>query len=195
MPCRSSKTTSLFQIAAVVCATFLLAWTPYATVSLMSALALRGDHEAESQHADLAASNSDSTAVILDAPWLLNWTDSNFYRKSPRGPEKSWSEVNNISSTPQDSRVQQMSLGLMVLSSFPPVVSLIPALFAKSHCMINPLIYQIMNRDFRGAVFELVFGQEMTERRQMKRREEILFERKETRFISQHHMKIFAEVV
>lgn len=187
MPCRSSKTTCLFQIAAVVCATFLLAWTPYATVSLMSALVLRSDHEAEAQHPDRAAPHSDSTAAILDVPWLLNWTYSNFYRKTHHGPENSWSEVNNMSSTSLDSRVQPMT----VVSSFPPVVSLIPALFAKSHCMINPLIYQIMNRDFRGAVHELVFGQEMTERRQMKKREESLFERKEVELIPQHDIQIF----
>lgn len=182
-------------MAAVVCATFLLAWTPYATVSLMSALVLRGDHVAEAQHSDLAASNSHSTAVIQDVPWLLNWTYSNFHRRTHHGLENSWSEVNNMSSTSLDSRVQQMSQGQTVLSSFPPVVSLIPALFAKSHCMINPLIYQIMNRDFRGAVHELVFGQEMTERRQMKRREESLFERKEAGLISQHYIKMFTEVL
>lgn len=179
----------MFQIAAVVCATFLLAWTPYATVSLMSALLLRGNQEAEAQHPGGAASHSDGTAAILDVPWLLNWTYSNFYRRS-----HSWSEANNTSSTSPDSRVQQTSQGLTALSSFPPLVSLIPALFAKSHCMINPLIYQIMNRDFRGAVHELVFGQETTERRQLKRREESLFERKQAGLISQQHVQISAEV-
>lgn len=179
----------------MVCATFLLAWTPYATVSLMSALLLRGDHEAGAQHPDLVSSNSDSTAAILDVPWLLNWTYSNFYRKSYQGSESNWSEVKNMSSISLDGRVQQMSQGLMVLSSFPPVVSLIPALFAKSHCMINPLIYQIMNRDFRGAVHELVFGQEITKRRQMKRKDESLFERKDARLIKKKiHLQSFCEV-
>lgn len=182
----------------MVCATFLLAWTPYATVSLMSALVRRGDQEAAAQIQDLAASDSRSAAAILDVPWLLNWTYSDFYRKSHHGPENSWREVNNMSSASLDSRVQQTSQRLPVLSSLPPVVSLIPALFAKSHCMINPLIYQIMNRDFRVAVHELVFGQEMTERRQMKRREESLFESKEAAWISLHgiekHLLRFYEV-
>lgn len=191
MPYRRSEATCLFQIAAVVCATFLLAWTPYATVSLMSALLLSGNHEAEAQHPDLAALNSHSAATILDGTWLLNWTDSNLYSKTQPGPENSWSEVKNMSSTLLNSKVQQMSQGLTVLSSFPPVVSLIPALFAKSHCMINPLIYHVMNREFRGKVHELVFGQETAERRQMKRREQSSFQRKQDELISQHDIYIY----
>lgn len=179
----------MFQIAAVVCATFLLAWTPYATVSLVSALVLGDDPEAATPIQNLAASDSHSAAAVLDVPWLLNWTYSDFYRKSHHGSESSWREVNNMSSSSLDSRVQQTSQRLPVHSSFPPVVSLIPALFAKSHCMINPLIYQIMNRDFRDAVHELVFGPEMMERKQMKRREGSLFEGKEAARISLHGVK------
>lgn len=155
----------------------------------MSALVLGDDPEAATQIQNLAASDSHSAAAVLDVPWLLNWTYSDFYRKSHHGSENSWREVNNMSSSSLDSRVQQTSQRLPVLSSFQPVVSLIPALFAKSHCMINPLIYQIMNRDFRDAVHELVFGQEMMERRQIKRREDSLFESKEAAWISLHGMK------
>lgn len=146
----------------------------------MSALLIKSDHEAEAHLPDLAVLNSHSTAQILDIPWLLNWTDSNFNSKTHLGLERSWSEVKNMSST----FLQQTSQGPTLLSSFPPVVSLIPALFAKSHCMINPLIYHVMNREFRGRVHELVFGQEMTERRQMKRREESTFKRKGAELIS-----------
>ncbi|KPP79344.1 opsin-5-like, partial [Scleropages formosus] len=72
---QSNKDLRLTKIAAVVCSTFLLAWTPYAIVSLYSAL-----------------------------------------------------------------------------------VTVIPAIFAKSHCMINPVIYQVMNKEFREDVYYMFCG-------------------------------------
>ncbi|KAI4794576.1 hypothetical protein KUCAC02_031981 [Chaenocephalus aceratus] len=44
-------------------------------------------------------------------------------------------------------------------SAFSPLVSLIPAVLAKSHTMLNPLIYHIMNREFRYDMYAMMFGQ------------------------------------
>ncbi|XP_029592359.1 uncharacterized protein LOC115176457 [Salmo trutta] len=56
------------------------------------------------------------------------------------------------------------------VSCLPPMVSLIPAMFAKSHCMINPFIYQIMNKEFREDVYDILFGRQNGERRRMRGR-------------------------
>ncbi|MGH0138135.1 UNVERIFIED_CONTAM: hypothetical protein FKN15_065180 [Acipenser sinensis] len=79
----SDKEMRLTKIAAVICSSFLLAWTPYVIVSLYS--------------------------MLLPPP------------PAP-------------------------------LSSALPSLSVLPALFAKSHCMLNPFIYQLMNREFRRDV-------------------------------------------
>uniref|UniRef100_A0A8C4S7U0 Opsin 9 n=1 Tax=Erpetoichthys calabaricus TaxID=27687 RepID=A0A8C4S7U0_ERPCA len=71
----------LTKIAAVICSTFFLAWSPYVVVSFYSAL--------------------------------------------------------------QSTSVPNLNL------------SAVPALFAKSHCMVNPLIYHIMNQDFHSHVRSL----------------------------------------
>lgn len=169
----------------MVCATFLVAWTPYATVSLISALVPKDEQKAEGtlrtvmEDSTAAASNSPSAAGILDVPSLLNWTYLEFYRKTYHSPENKWRQVNNMSSASMESKAEQMTQGPQALSSLPPVVTLIPAMFAKSHCMINPLIYQIMNREFRDAIYEMVFGQETAERKRRRRRKESLFESKE----------------
>ncbi|XP_041636450.1 opsin-1, short-wave-sensitive 1 [Cheilinus undulatus] len=39
----------------------------------------------------------------------------------------------------------------------------IPALFSKSSCVYNPLIYVFMNKQFHGAIMETVFGRKMEE--------------------------------
>lgn len=169
----------------MVCATFLVAWTPYATVSLISALVPKDEQKAAGtlqtvmEDSVAAASHSPSAAGILDVPSLLNWTYLEFYRKTYHSPENKWRQVNNMSSASMDNKAEQMTQGPQAFSSLPPVVTLIPAMFAKSHCMINPLIYQIMNREFRDAVYEMVFGQEMAERKRARRRKESLFESKE----------------
>lgn len=169
----------------MVCATFLVAWTPYATVSLISALVPRDEQKADRtlqtvmEDSTAAASNSLSAAGILDIPSLLNWTYLELSRKTYHSPESKWRQMNNMSSASMDNKAEQMTGGPQAFSSLPPVVTLIPAMFAKSHCMINPLIYQIMNREFRDAVYEMVFGQEMAERRRTRRRKESLFESKE----------------
>ncbi|KAM3615075.1 uncharacterized protein V6R79_022973 [Siganus canaliculatus] len=178
----SSKDLRLAKIAAVVCATFLMAWLPYATVSLMSALIPRGDQE------------DDSTIMTAGSPHtpqmsLFNWTAADYNKQSYYNPHSKWSEV-NITSSASISSLSDVMLRSSPskdpepktqspepLSSFPPLVTLIPAMFAKSHCMINPLIYQIMNREFREDVYEMVFGPEMAERRGKRGRNGSLYEK------------------
>lgn len=162
-------------MAAVVCITFLLAWLPYAAVSLISA---EGTLNAAVEESTGVASNSPKATKILDIPSLLNWTAIEYYNN----PENKWNEVNNMSearfSANLDNGAEPMTR-TQPLSSLPPVVTLIPALFAKSHCMMNPFIYQIMNREFRDDVYVMVFGLEMTDRRRVKGRAQSLYEGKE----------------
>lgn len=175
-------------MAAVVCITFLLAWMPYAAVSLISALIPRDDQEAEGTlkavvgESTGVASNSPKAAKILDIPSLLNWTATEYCRHIYYNPENKWNEVNNMSeamfTSALDNKAETMTR-TQPFSSLPPVVTLIPALFAKSHCMINPFIYQIMNREFRDDVYVMVFGLEMAERRRVKGRTQSLYESKE----------------
>ncbi|KAJ0066334.1 hypothetical protein NL108_011141, partial [Boleophthalmus pectinirostris] len=82
----STKDLKLAKMAVVVCIAFLVAWLPYASVSLISAL----------------LSGEDPLSAPTPAPIINS-------------------------------------------SSLAPVVTVIPALFAKSHCMMNPIIYQIMH--------------------------------------------------
>ncbi|MBN3321215.1 OPN5 protein, partial [Atractosteus spatula] len=96
-----SKEMRLTKITAVICSTFLLAWTPYVIVSLYSAL----------------------------------------------GGIKGRS-----------------------LSSLPPEVSVIPALLAKSHCVINPFIYQAMSKEFRADVSDLLLGGRRRRKRRIRSR-------------------------
>lgn len=165
----------------MVCITFLLAWIPYATVSLISALIPRDDQEAEGtlnavvEESTGVASNSPKATKILDIPSLLNWTATEYCRHIYYNPENKWNEVNNMSEAMFSANLDN---GAEPLSSLPPVVTLIPALFAKSHCMINPFIYQIMNREFRDDVYVMVFGLEVTDRRRVKGRTQSLYEGK-----------------
>lgn len=176
-------------MAAVVCTTFLVAWLPYATVSLISALIPRDDQEGSVQtvveESTGVASSSQNTPKILDIPSLINWTATEYYRHIYYNPENKWSDMNSATiSGPSDAmfrstkEAEPMTRSPQPLSCFPPVVTLIPAMFAKSHCMINPLIYQIMNREFRDDVCVMVFGQEKAERRQMQGMKESACERK-----------------
>uniref|UniRef100_A0A3B4A2G8 G-protein coupled receptors family 1 profile domain-containing protein n=1 Tax=Periophthalmus magnuspinnatus TaxID=409849 RepID=A0A3B4A2G8_9GOBI len=79
----------------------------------------------------------------------LNWTtaDSSKHTSHPPGPSTTGPE-----------------------SSLPPMVTVIPAMFAKSHCMMNPVIYQIMHREFRDSLYELVFGRQKADRRRQRRK-------------------------
>ena len=179
-------------MAAVVCTTFLLAWMPYATVSLISALIPRDDHEAECtiqagvEESSGMASNS---PTILDIPFLLNWTAADDYRPIYNNPEGKLGHEANIypNSGPNDTTFSSMlgkdaeskARSPQLLSRLPPLVTLIPAMFAKSHCMINPLIYQIMNKEFRNDVYVIVFGREKAERRRAQGRRDSLCESKD----------------
>lgn len=166
----------LFQMAAVVCATFLLAWMPYATMSLISALVPRNEQDsmlrAVVEGSAGVASNS-STAEILDVSSLLNWTE--YSRQIYRSPDNTRYEMNNsitalsdVISPNLDDGAELTTSSSQSSSPLPPIFTLIPAMFAKCHCMINPLIYQIMNREFRDDVYVMVFGQETAERRRVK---------------------------
>ncbi|XP_040021711.2 opsin 9 [Gasterosteus aculeatus] len=182
----TGKELKLTKIAAVVCTTFLLAWMPYAAVSLFSALVPRDDQEASLQ--TVVAESTEMTPgsprapKILDIPSLLNWTAAEYYRQIHYGPEEKWSSVNNINSvtglsdatfrSTLDRGAAPLSKSPQPSSSLPPVVTLIPVLFAKSHCMINPLIYQIMNREFRNDIYAMLFGEEKAKRRRMQGRKE-----------------------
>ncbi|XP_031708940.1 opsin 9 [Anarrhichthys ocellatus] len=189
----TGKDLRLTKIAAVVCTTFLLAWMPYAAVSLFSALIPRDNQEASLQtvveESTDMASSSPSAPKILDIPSLLNWTTTEYYRQIYYHPENKWSNVNNKNSasinglsdatfrSTLDKEAEPMTESPQPLSSLPPVGTLIPVLFAKSHCMINPLIYQIMNREFRDDIYAMVCGKEKAERRRMQGRKESLTER------------------
>lgn len=156
-------------MAAVVCCTFFLSWLPYATVSLMSAMISSDDHEAKSPLLGLVegfaggALGSPNSTQILDVPPLLNWTA---VEEIYNNPENKWSQVNksigpsDVSGPPLDRAADPMSGSAWTTSSLPPVVTLIPAMLAKSHCMFNPIIYQMMSREFRDDVFAMVFSRD-----------------------------------
>lgn len=174
-------------MAAVVFTTFLLAWMPYVAVSLISVLSPRDYQETVVEESTSMASSSPK---ILDIPSLLNWTATEYYRQIYNNPENKWSEVNNSSASltslsntmlgsTLDREAEPMTGSPQPYSSLPPVITLIPAMFAKSHCMINPLVYQIMNREFRDDFYMMVFGKEMAERRQVQGRKESLCDSKE----------------
>lgn len=163
-------------MAAVICSTFLLAWMPYATVSLISALIPRDDQEGTLQtvveESTGLASYSPNAPNILDIPSMLNSTATEYYRQIYCNHENKWSEMNNDSSASFASPSDSMFRSPQPSSSLPPLVTLIPAIFAKSHCMINPLIYQIMNREFRHNIYVMIFGEEIAERRRVRGRKE-----------------------
>lgn len=175
-------------MAAVVCTTFFLAWIPYATVSLISALISRDEPEASLQtvveESTGMASSAPNASKILDILSLFNWTATEYYRQIYHNPESKWSDVNNMNSasimlrSTLDKEAISVTRSHQPFSCLPPVVTLIPAMFAKSHIMVNPLIYQIMNKEFRHDVYVMVFGQEKAERRQIQGRKESLCESK-----------------
>uniref|UniRef100_A0A8C9YML7 Opsin 9 n=1 Tax=Sander lucioperca TaxID=283035 RepID=A0A8C9YML7_SANLU len=124
-----------------------------------------------------------NASKILDILSLFNWTATEYYRQIYHNPESKWSDVNNMNSasimlrSTLDKEAISVTRSHQPFSCLPPVVTLIPAMFAKSHIMVNPLIYQIMNKEFRHDVYVMVFGQEKAERRQIQGRKESLCER------------------
>jgi hypothetical protein len=171
----------------VVCSTFLLSWTPYAIVSLYSALAPKEEHWAGEamQGGGPSMGTGGSTAMASALPnipsimGLLNWTSTENYGSNYGSvyydPGESLRDVTNPdpyfysglghslsaastrSSAPSQEGESETGSNRPV-SCLPPMVSLIPAMFAKSHCMINPFIYQIMNKEFREDVYDILFG-------------------------------------
>ncbi|TRY94306.1 hypothetical protein DNTS_030386 [Danionella cerebrum] len=140
----NSKDVRLTKIAAVVCISFLIAWTPYAIVSLYSALTARDESFGEDWVTSIPAGDSGIGYDTFGFPFLANWTSSEEFGETVGN----WSNM-----TLDHSRSSGSHVGMSILR---PEVSLIPAVFAKSHCMINPFIYQIMNRDFREDVYDLL---------------------------------------
>ncbi|KAJ4930533.1 hypothetical protein JOQ06_024844 [Pogonophryne albipinna] len=157
----SGKDLRLAKMAAVVCASFLIAWMPYATISLISALIPSEDQEA-SLHSVVEESSSANPPKTLDIPSLLNWTATEYYRHIYYNPESRWSDVEMNSAS-----IASPSEPSSPRSAFSPLVSLIPAMLAKSHTMLNPLIYHIMNREFRYDMYAMMFGQVKAEKRKM----------------------------
>lgn len=118
---------------------------------------------------------------------LLNWTSTENYGSVYYDPGESLRDVTNPdpysysglghslsaastrSSAPGQEGESETGSNWPV-SCLPPMLSLIPAMFAKSHCMINPFIYQIMNKDFREDVYDILFGRQNGERRRMRGR-------------------------
>ncbi|KAI9515379.1 hypothetical protein NQZ68_026112 [Dissostichus eleginoides] len=157
----SGKDLRLAKMAAVVCASFLIAWMPYATISLISALIPSEDQEA-SLHSVVEESSSANPPKTLDIPSLLNWTATEYYRHIYYNPESRWSGVEMNSAS-----IASPSEPSSPRSAFSPLVSLIPAMLAKSHTMLNPLIYHIINREFRYDMYAMIFGQVKAEKRQL----------------------------
>ncbi|XP_045568804.1 LOW QUALITY PROTEIN: melanopsin-B [Salmo salar] len=190
----TSKDLRLTKIAAVVCSTFLLSWTPYAIVSLYSALAPKEEHGAgeamQGGGPSMGTGGSTGMASAFPHPQhygLLNWTSTENYGSVYYDPGESLRDVTNPdpysysglghslsaastrSSAPGQEGESETGSNWPV-SCLPPMLSLIPAMFAKSHCMINPFIYQIMNKDFREDVYDILFGRQNGERRRMRGR-------------------------
>ncbi|KAL7887421.1 hypothetical protein AOLI_G00051420 [Acnodon oligacanthus] len=175
----SSKDLRLTKIAAVVCSSFLIAWTPYAIVSFYSAITIMDEQE-EARGAGmvtemLGTGTGHTTGGLSDYFSLhpfINWTSTENYGDiydSWRNvtPDQYSHHGSRPSSTVEADGAEHQ--GHRPVSSLRPEVSLIPAIFAKSHCMINPFIYQIMNRDFREDVYDMFCWREENGKRQRRR--------------------------
>lgn len=164
-----------------MCVTFLLAWMPYATVSLISALVpgdnLEGESTLQNAMEESSATMwiSPSSAKTTDISLLLNWTATESYRHIYSIQNENGGSVAamNLTSDLNDTtfsftlgkEADSITRGRHSLSCLPPVATLLPAMLAKSHCMINPLIYQVMNREFRNDINVMVLGRKKPQRR------------------------------
>lgn len=163
----SIKDIRLTKIAAVVCSSFLIAWTPYAIVSLYSALTAREGNPGEDGETALSVGFGHGREIsdIFGFPFLINLTSSERFEDAfgswrNMTPDIDHSHQSSLGHSPR-STVGSGHGGMDVnrsyyVSTLSPEVTLIPTIFAKSHCMINPFIYQIMNRDFREDVYDLL---------------------------------------
>ncbi|XP_041964075.1 opsin-5-like [Alosa sapidissima] len=168
----SSKDLKLTKIAAVVCSSFLIAWTPYAVVSLYSALTAKEEQEmwavpvGMTVHGMGGGSNETRLSTSLATlSSLLNWTSTGGpvsgtstpgLQGTTVGDPISRSGLGSALGPSSGANLTQGRQGTRVVSSLPPVLTLIPTMFAKAHCMMNPFIYQIMNREFRADVYHML---------------------------------------
>lgn len=163
------KTPLPLQMAAVVCSSFLIAWMPYAVVSLYSALTAKeepgeivGVLRAEASPVEHVTPR---LADFLTFPTLINWTSVENFSTIYESLGMWTNGTVHSSFGPGSNPVGSVGSGSVqgtqstrAVSSLPPEVTLIPAMFAKSHCMVNPFIYQIMNREFRSNVYYMFCG-------------------------------------
>ncbi|KAG7271565.1 hypothetical protein CRUP_027839 [Coryphaenoides rupestris] len=136
----SSKDLRLTKMAAVVCASFLVAWMPYAAVSLYSALVQGGDEDEPGE-----------SSWVRGVPSLFNCTWAWPGRDDPySGSTQNWDQSPPCSSAPGQRGAAPETKDPLRPSvpPIPPMAGLILVLLAKSHCMFNPFI-QIMNPEFR----------------------------------------------
>ncbi|CAL8290161.1 unnamed protein product [Merluccius merluccius] len=176
----SSKDLRLTKMAAVICTSFLVAWTPYATASLYSALVLGVDERPGPWgHPQAELSSVGSGAGCSVVPGISSLFNQTWLWCGGDNFEESWSNASHlvasstsdlsppataaaaaatasattsatvtaaVSSALGETEVEDPQLFVPCMS---PMVSLIPVMLAKSHCMFNPFIYQIMNPEFR----------------------------------------------
>uniref|UniRef100_A0A671NMR0 Neuropeptide Y receptor type 2-like n=1 Tax=Sinocyclocheilus anshuiensis TaxID=1608454 RepID=A0A671NMR0_9TELE len=100
---------------------------------------------------------------VFGFPFLINWTSSEHFGDAFGTWRNMTSDHSHhsVGDHGSSSTVGSAHGGMNghqshLVSILKPEVSLVPAIFAKSHCMINPFIYQIMNRDFREDVYDLL---------------------------------------
>ncbi|XP_028836840.1 opsin 9 [Denticeps clupeoides] len=151
----SSKDIRLTKIAAVVCSSFLIAWMPYAIVSVYSALTAKEEHGGDAVVG--TGSSHSGTSDVLTLSTLFSWASLE-NASSIGGSGELW---NNATLDPHGQLGPRGGSGapnMRAVSSLRPEVTLIPAMFAKSHCMFNPFIYHIMNREFREDVYYMFCG-------------------------------------
>ncbi|XP_036394547.1 opsin 9 [Megalops cyprinoides] len=177
----SKKDLRLTRIAAVVCSTFLIAWTPYAIVSIYSALVVKeeqgGDTGVQRGGAGggvvPSMGEGDRIPAVFSLSTFFNWSSAENTHDSHSSKNTTHDSHPGLGSSPTFSSDSPLgSHSPHPVSDLPPELTLIPAMLAKSHCMINPFIYQIMNKEFREDVYYMFCarGRE-SERRRWRGRE------------------------
>ncbi|KAL2084092.1 hypothetical protein ACEWY4_019610 [Coilia grayii] len=163
-----SRDLKLTKIAAVVCSSFLIAWTPYAVVSLYTALTGREEQDLSVVPVAGDGTAGGSNTTVLFGPVtilsLFNWTTVESLNSSAPSPS-AWGATAGYTSSwsawsaaigPGSGDGTTSPQGVRVVSSLAPEVTLIPTMFAKAHCMMNPFIYQFMNGEFRRDVYHML---------------------------------------
>ena len=151
---------------------------PYAIVSLYSALTAK---EEPGEDPGILRAGAGMTGHVtpklvdfLAFPSLINWTslenDSTIYDSLDMWSNRTMHSnfrpgYNSVLGSGSALGAQSVR----AVSSLRPEVTLIPAMFAKSHCMVNPFIYQIMNREFRADVYYMFCGRGLERERTSRR--------------------------